>query len=95
MYKWIVDLFPICRSICGPGFNKSLEYLNKKKIGLKIINFKSGSKVLDWIIPKEWHIKDAYILDSKGKKYAEFKKNNLHLVGYSNLYFVLHMNYLL
>ena len=46
--------------------------------------FKSGKKVFDWIVPEEWEINNAYIEHLKtGKKFAEFKKNNLHLVGYS------------
>ena len=35
MYKWMRDLFPICRSICGPGFNQSLNYLNNLNLNLK------------------------------------------------------------
>ena len=31
----------------------------------------------------EWNVKDAYILDKNNKKIIDFKKNNLHLVGYS------------
>ena len=30
-----------------------------------------------------WNVKTAYIKDFKGRKFAEFNKNNLHLVGYS------------
>ena len=39
-------------------------------------------KFSDWIVPLEWNVKDAYIL-SNGKKIVDFRKNNLHLVGYS------------
>ena len=40
--------------------------------------------MFDWIIPEEWNIKSAYILDLKNnKKYANFNENNLHIVGYS------------
>ena len=35
------------------------------------------------MIPKEWKVKKAYILTPKGEKICDFKKNNLHLVGYS------------
>ena len=77
------ELYPINRSITGEGLRKTLGLI-KKKVPLKTKFFKSGKKVFDWTIPKEWHIKNAYILDLKNKKkYANFDKNNLHIVGYS------------
>ena len=39
--------------------------------------------MFDWTIPKEWNIKDAYVSDERGNKIIDFKKNNLHVVGYS------------
>ena len=48
------------------------------------MRFKTRSKVFDWEIPMEWNIKDAYFEHIEtGQRYAEFKKNNLHIVGYS------------
>jgi len=77
------ELYPINRSITGEGVRKSLDLI-KKKVPLKKNFFKSGKKVFDWIIPEEWNIKNAYILDLKNnKKYADFNVNNLHIVGYS------------
>lgn len=35
------------------------------------------------MIPKEWRIKDAYIITPDGDKICDFKQNNLHVVGYS------------
>ena len=49
---------------------------------MKIREVQSGKKFSDWIVPLEWNVKDAYIL-SNGKKIVDFRKNNLHLVGYS------------
>ncbi len=83
MLKWAKDLFPICRSLAGPGNRKTLKYFFKLNKEFKIFKFKSGTKVFDWKIPDEWSVKDAFIQHSSGKKFAEFKKNNLHLVGYS------------
>ena len=77
------ELYPLNRSITGEGVRQTLELI-KKKVPLKKKFFKSGKKVFDWVIPKEWNINNAYILDLKNnKKYADFKKNNLHIVGYS------------
>ena len=80
----VKNLFPICRSITGEGIRETLSYFEKYNKNLKRIKFKTGAKVLDWEVPEEWNIKDSYIqhLDT-GIKYAEFSKNNLHLVGYS------------
>jgi len=76
-------LFPICRSITGNGTKKTLRIIKKKIPQLRIIKIKSGTKVFDWKIPSEWNINDAYILDKNGSKIVDFKKNNLHIVGYS------------
>ena len=75
------DLFPICRSITGNGYRKSLNIL-KKYIKFKIIKYQSGKKIFDWIVPKEWNIKEAYI-DKDKKRIIDFKNNNLHVVNYS------------
>ena len=83
MLKWAKDLFPLNRSLTGEGTRKTLQYFRKLNPELKIINFKNEKKVFDWVIPKEWHIKNAYIEHESGKRFAEFKKCNLHVLGYS------------
>ena len=80
--KYFKKLFPICRSIMGEGFRQSLNIIGEL-VDLKKINVKSGTKVLDWTVPKAWNIDDAYIVTPRGKKIADFKKNNLHIVNYS------------
>ena len=76
-------LFPICRSLTGDGFRKSLKIIKSEFSELKIKKIRSGTKVFDWNIPKEWNIFDAYVLDKNNNKIINFKENNLHLVGYS------------
>ena len=83
MIKWARDLFPLCRSLTGLGTKKTLKYFKKINPEFRIINFKSGKKVFDWEIPEEWIIKDAYIEHENGKRFAQFKHCNLHLMGYS------------
>ena len=82
LQSYFKKLFPICRSITGDGFKKSLEIIGEI-VDLKIFKFKTGTKVLDWTIPNEWNIKNAYIIKPNGKKIADFKKHNLHIVNYS------------
>jgi len=77
------ELFPITRSLTGYGVKKTLKILQKEFPKLKIKKFKSGTKVFDWNIPEEWNVTDAYVIDKYNNIIIDFKKNNLHLVGYS------------
>ena len=84
MIDHLKKLFPICRSITGDGIRKTLEYFERFHPEFKRLKFKTGQKVFDWEIPKEWVIRDAYIEDIESKqKYANFKVNNLHILNYS------------
>ena len=83
MIKWAKELFPLCRSLIGEGNRETLKYFKKINPEFKIIKFKSRSKVFDWKIPDEWIIRDAYLEHESGRKFAEFKKSNLHIVNYS------------
>ena len=77
-------LFPLCRSLTGEDTRETLKYFEKYHTEYKRLRFKTRSKVFDWEIPMEWNIKDAYFEHIEtGQRYAEFKKNNLHIVGYS------------
>jgi len=83
MYQWAQDLFPICRSLTGPGVRYTLNYIKDLLPGLRIDSFSSGEKVFDWVIPEEWIIRDAYISNENGERVVDFQINNLHVVGYS------------
>jgi aminopeptidase-like protein len=76
-------LFPITRSLTGDGVKKTLDIIQKEFPKFKIRKFKSGTKVFDWNIPEEWNVTDAYVIDKYNNQIINFKKNNLHLVGYS------------
>ena len=83
MIKWAKDIFPLCRSLTGKDTFKTLLYFQNINPEWKFIKFKSGQKVFDWSIPDEWNIEDSFIEHESGKKFASFKKNNLHIMGYS------------
>ena len=77
-------LWPYNRSLTGNGTLRSLQILGKDLKGFKIHKIKSGTNVFDWTIPDEWNIKDGWIKNKNGKKILNFKKNNLHIMGYSS-----------
>ena len=84
IYGWAKDLFPICRSITGPGVRKTLQYIKNINPELEIFEVKTGQKFFDWKIPNEWTIRDAYIINENGEKIVDFKENNLHVINYSS-----------
>jgi aminopeptidase-like protein len=82
MHQLMTRLFPICRSITGNGVRETLKII-QSSVPIQIFEIPSGTKVFDWEIPREWNIRDAYILDGDGNKVVDWKLNNLHVVGYS------------
>jgi aminopeptidase-like protein len=76
-------LFPIPRSITGEGTRKTLRILQELVPELNIVEYPSGEKVYDWIIPLEWEIKEAWIKNSRGEIILDYKNNPLHVVFYS------------
>lgn len=83
MYSLVKELFPICRSITGDGVRKTLRIIQREIPELKIFEVPTGTKVFDWIVPKEWNIKGGYIETLEGKKVIDFADTNLHVMGYS------------
>jgi len=82
MYKLATELYPICRSITGDGFRHSLEII-RNHIPITTHEVPTGTRVFDWIVPKEWNISDAWIKNDRGVKVVDFKSCNLHVVSYS------------
>lgn len=75
-------LFPICRSITGPGLRETLDILSEY-VPLERFGVKTGTQVLNWTIPKEWRINEGYLVGPAGNKIVDFEDSNLHIVNYS------------
>ena len=82
VYRFAADLYPLCRSITGDGIRQTLAAI-EDKVPLQISEVPTGTAVFDWIVPKEWNIRDAYIKDAHGKRVVDFRQNNLHVLNYS------------
>ncbi len=83
IHQFAQELWPINRSITGEGVRETLKRISNHIPGLKIKSVPSGTRAFDWTVPKEWSIKEAYIITPKGKKICDFSQNNLHILGYS------------
>ena len=83
IYKLCKKLWPITRSITGNGVRETLGIIQQEIPDLIIHEVPTGTQCFDWKIPKEWNIKDAYIVDPNGKKIVDFQDSNLHVVSYS------------
>jgi aminopeptidase-like protein len=82
MYALAERLYPICRSITGNGLRETLRII-QKEIPLTLHEVATGTAVFDWVVPREWNIRDAYIKNSRGEKIVDFQQSNLHVLNYS------------
>ena len=84
MYKWAKYLFPINRSLTGEGVRKTLNYIKKcVNPNLRIYKISSGKIFMIGEFHLNGRLQKHLLMDSKGRNIINFKKNNLHIVGYS------------
>ena len=82
LHRFAAQLYPICRSITGDGIRRTLA-ATQSRMPLQVFEVPSGTPVFDWIVPKEWNIRDAFIKAPGGERVVDFQKCNLHVVNYS------------
>src|SRR5262249_4703996 len=70
------------RSITGNGVRETLGEIGKH-IPLEINEVATGTPVFDWVVPREWNIRDAHIKNARGEKIVDFRRSNLHVMSYS------------
>lgn len=90
MLHLVERLYPICRSITGDGVRETLDVIGEvlgkgpgEGLELARSEVPTGTPVLDWTVPREWNVRDAWIKDLRGRRVVDFRASNLHLVSYS------------
>jgi len=82
LYELVRELYPICRSITGNGVRETLAHLGRR-LPLELREVPSGTPVLDWTVPREWNIRDAWVANEQGQRVIDFREHNLHVVNFS------------
>ncbi|MEU8534876.1 DUF4910 domain-containing protein [Streptomyces parvulus] len=82
MHALVERLYPLCRSITGDGVRDTLAIVDEY-VPLRVHEVPTGTRVLDWTVPQEWNVRDAYIADADGRRVVDFAASNLHVLGYS------------
>lgn len=90
--NYLQCLFPITRSLAGDGNRETLRIL-REIIPLELIEYPTGKKCYDWVVPREWRIRDAWIKNDAGEKIVDFNDSNLHVVSHSTpIHQKMHIN---
>lgn len=82
MHALVAELYPICRSITGDGLRSTLRRL-QQLVPIELHEVATGTQVLDWTVPREWNIRDAWVADAAGRRVIDFQQHNLHVLNYS------------
>jgi aminopeptidase-like protein len=83
MFALLAELFPITRSLIGPGFRETLDALETVCGPLERHRFATGERVFDWVVPAEWRIREAWIKRPDGRIVVSLADCNLHVVSHS------------
>ncbi len=83
MISFANKIYSYNRSVVSLEVLKTLKIIKKKLKKLKIVSVKSGSKIFDWKIPKEWKSISAKVIDKNKNVIINYEDNNLHLVSHS------------
>ncbi len=82
MYGLVERLYPLIRSITGDGVRETFRLVGEVT-PLEVHEVPTGTQVLDWTVPPEWNVREAWVKDPSGQVVVDVRDLNLHLFGYS------------
>ena len=76
------ELFAFPRSLTGDGVRETLGVL-ARDIPLELVETPSGTPIFDWVAPREWKLRSAWIEGPSGERIVDVADSPLHVLGYS------------
>jgi aminopeptidase-like protein len=76
------ELFPIPRSLTGDGVRETLRVL-AREVQLELVETPTGTPIFDWVAPREWKLRGAWIEGPSGERIVDVADSPLHVLGYS------------
>ena len=76
------ELFPLPRSLTGDGVRETLAVL-ARELPLDIVETPTGTRVFDWVVPREWNLRGGWIEGPDGTRVVDAADSPLHVLGYS------------
>ena len=75
-------LWPVPRSITGPGVRETLATL-AEQAPFELRSIPSGTPVLDWEVPREWRFRSARLWAPDGTLLADASRRDLEVLNFS------------
>jgi aminopeptidase-like protein len=82
LHDLVRRLLPLPRSLTGDGVRRTLAVLGDV-VPLEVVEVPSGTRVLDWEVPDEWTIREAWIARTDGTRVVDTADSWLHVLGHS------------
>lgn len=82
MHEFVREAYPWPRSLTGDGVRRTLDRLGTE-LPLEHHSLATGEAILDWSVPREWRVREAWIAGPDGRRVVDVADHNLHLLGYS------------
>jgi aminopeptidase-like protein len=81
-WRLVERLYNIPRSLTGDGVRETLAVV-AEHVPLEVHEVPTGTQVLDWTVPREWNLREAWIAGPDGRRVVDAAEHPLHVVGYS------------
>ena len=78
----MTELFPVLRSLTGDGVRETLHRC-AEWAPFELFEVPSGAAALDWTIPDEWTVREAWVAGPDGTRIVDVAESSLALVSYS------------